>query len=243
VTATGTRTITVLLETSRDPLTLEGRSFERLELPEGATLADAARAAGIGGRLVAQLNGAIVRPADLERRRLADGDRAYLAPSPGDPINVVLAVIAIASAVASVLLLPKIGRLDNQRGERRYLFDRYSRDAVAGDPITPGPVVKEIDEAAGLRKNDAIDRQTHDREGISDGNFRYSATDDWYFQSRGFAAVERNCKREEGSAQDLGNTGRRVRQTALARVGQFRAAAVHGQRDITDDQESGQRGE
>lgn len=135
MTATGTRTITVLLETSRDPLTLEGRSFERLELPEGATLADAARAAGIGGRLVAQLNGAIVRPADLERRRLADGDRAYLAPSPGDPINVVLAVIAIASAVASVLLLPKIGRLDNQRGERRYLFDRYSRDAVAGDPI------------------------------------------------------------------------------------------------------------
>lgn len=131
-------TIPVVVEVCEDPASLTGRRTLDLSLARGSTVRDAARMVGLEGPVAAVLNGQdLTLEPDLGAATLlVPGDRLFLAPAPAEPTTIILAVVAAVSTIASIVLLPKIGKIESGRGaERRSLFDRYSRDAVAGDRI------------------------------------------------------------------------------------------------------------
>jgi hypothetical protein len=88
-------------------------------------------------QLVVLVNGVPVATPTM--RRVYVNDVVEVAPRPGDfgIVSIVLAIIAIASAVASAYLISNVkvpGLRDGRSGqEQRYGFNRYSNDAFAGD--------------------------------------------------------------------------------------------------------------
>jgi len=86
-------------------------------------------------RLVVLVNGVPVATPTM--KRVYVGDVVDVAPRPGEVVSIVLAIIAVASAVASAYLVSnvKVPGLRDGRSpqEQRYGFSRYSNDAFAGD--------------------------------------------------------------------------------------------------------------
>ncbi len=149
--------ISVLVSACDDPLARTNLRSGRLEGPASrVTLAYAIgfAHATLGlprpgdGRvfegLCCVVNGRVVEPGpgpdwDLPLR---DQDDVRLCPRPGDAGTVVLVAIALLSAVASAAIASRVNAsalsTSNDPEQRRFGFNRFSFDAVAGDPI---PVV------------------------------------------------------------------------------------------------------
>ena len=108
-------------------------SVEPVQLRQDATVADAV---GDLGGVDVMLRGRLANAGDA----VADGDHLHVGPTYGDPGTIVLAVIAVASAAASILISRSLASaLPNNREaneQRRFGFGRFSNDARAGDVIS-----------------------------------------------------------------------------------------------------------
>lgn len=78
-------------------------------------------------------------PSDMDAP-LKGGQTLLVAPLAGEPTTVILAVVGILSAAASILLAPKLPKATggDEPAEKRYGFSRISSEAFAGDTV---PVV------------------------------------------------------------------------------------------------------
>lgn len=120
----------------------DGRSVAQAALDAiGERVPDAATG-GVTEHCAIVLNGTPARAGDPRLAEpLRPGDMLVVSPvGPGDPIDLVLVVLAVASAFLSSALAPRLGAPDqpSDNPERRFGFGKYSRAAARGEPI---PVV------------------------------------------------------------------------------------------------------
>ncbi|MGE3449641.1 MAG: hypothetical protein AB7H92_18895, partial [Microbacteriaceae bacterium] len=148
MTADARRVITVVVWRYDDLFTRRGRRRHELRLPAGATVAslvgqlrDATGPIDLA-QVVLVRNGAACPREVWVETPLRQGDAFDVAEHPGDPVSVILLAVGLAISAASALLLQqKIPQ--SKRGPDRFIFDRFSTDAVAGEPI-PIPVGKRV---------------------------------------------------------------------------------------------------
>jgi len=127
---------------------LLARSNRRMVEVAAATAGEAAREAyrvagePVPGELTLLVNG----KAAEDDTPVAPGDQVIAAPEFGDPVNIVLIAVAIASAAASAVLVSRVKVPDGQDtpNEQRFGFSRFSNDAIAGavKPVVMGEVLR-----------------------------------------------------------------------------------------------------